>query len=31
MELGYDLAIAPSCNVSGSFGFEAFVGLFGND
>jgi hypothetical protein len=28
MELGYDLAIAPSCNVSGSFGFESFVGLF---
>jgi hypothetical protein len=29
MELGYDLAIAPSCNVSGSFGFESFVGIFG--
>jgi hypothetical protein len=29
MEFGYDLAIAPSLNVSGSFGFESFVGLFG--
>ena len=28
-ELGYDLAIAPSHNVSDSFGFESFVGLFG--
>jgi hypothetical protein len=28
LELGYDLAIAPSDNVSGSFGFESFVGLF---
>ena len=29
MEFGYDLAIAPSSNVSGSFGFEGFVGLCG--
>ena len=29
MELGYDLALAPSSNVSSSFGFESFVGLFG--
>lgn len=28
LELGYDLAISPSDNVSGSFGFESFVGLF---
>jgi hypothetical protein len=27
-KLGYDLAIAPSSNVSDSFGFESFVGLF---
>ena len=27
MEFGYDLGIAPSLNVSGSFGFESFIGL----
>lgn len=27
-ELGYDLAIVPTSNVSESFGFESFVGLF---
>jgi hypothetical protein len=27
MEYGYDLAISPASNVSGSFGFEQFVGL----
>ena len=29
VEFGYDLAIAPLSNVSGSFGFEGFVGSFG--
>jgi hypothetical protein len=29
MELGYDIALAPASNVSSSFGFEGFVGLFG--
>lgn len=28
MEFGYDLAIAPSHNVSDSFGFEGFVSIF---
>ena len=27
MEFGYDLEMAPSLNVSGSFGFESFIGL----
>eukprot|EP00956_Cyclotella_meneghiniana_P015940 scaffold24808_cov102-Cyclotella_meneghiniana.AAC.5 len=27
MEFGYDLGIAPSYNVSGSFGFESFIGI----
>ena len=31
MEFGYDLAIAPSCNVSDSFGFEGFVATFHNN
>ena len=30
MELGYDLALSPAANVSRSFGFESFVGLFHN-
>ena len=29
MEFGYDLALSPAHNVSESFGFEGFVGLFG--
>jgi hypothetical protein len=28
MELGYDLAIQPSVNVSNNPGFESFVGVF---
>ena len=31
MEFGYDLAIAPSYNVSDSFGFEGFVATFHNN
>ena len=30
MELGYDLELSPAANVSRSFGFESFVGLFHN-
>ena len=28
-EMGYDLAISPSCNVSESPGFESVLGLYG--
>ena len=31
MEFGYDLAIAPSHNISDSFGFEGFVSTFHNN
>ena len=27
MELAYDLGVVPSYNVSGSFGFESFIGI----
>jgi hypothetical protein len=28
-EMGYDLAISPSCNVSKSPGFESVLGIYG--
>jgi hypothetical protein len=28
-ELGYDLALSPSCNVSESSGFESVLGIYG--
>ena len=29
-EVGYDIAISDVCNISGSAGFEAFVGVSGS-